>query len=176
MKKNQEITVYSYLIDVLTSINLVKTYEELGAKSDALDKLKSKTLDLIGDFEKFDNFDPRANIGLTIKVIIKNGSKILLEKKGNEYHLLSFAPALIGSIEEEICASLGKIVELRDVKPLLKAFINLNELIKESKKPEYCAVYEIVLKDEVNVLKKNYSFVNIDEVNELDKFILERTK
>ena len=174
MNKNLDTTIYSYLLEVLTLSKLIKVYKDLGKENEFSEEIRAKTLQMLDNFEKFDNLDPRTNIGFTIKVIIKNNNQYLVEKTKKGDKLISLNPSLNEKLEEDVAQKIGEICE--DVSNIhLKELINLAELGVKISKPEYVAIYvgEASIQD---VKKKNYEFKeNLENLIEIDKAIIERS-
>ena len=78
----EEFSVYKYVIDVLTKINLYKMHQAFGDDKDYLGEIVDNSRELLDNFPKLDVLNPYANIGLEIRLILKcedkylNGNKI----------------------------------------------------------------------------------------------------
>lgn len=181
----EEFSVYKYIIDVLTKINLYKMHQAFGDDKDYLGEIVDNSRELLDNFPKLDVLNPYANIGLEIRLILKCEDKYLLQKDSkNKLNLIKIKPALEGSIDKSVVEYIKTFYEDFDEKDLkLKTFINLLEFMDEESKskitkPIYSVVYEANLeKAKINRTKMKKYFINLyeinDDLNQIDKRILE---
>jgi hypothetical protein len=178
LKKDKEMSIYEYLINTLTKLNLLKVYGELDYKNNLVDEIKADTLAIINGFEEIKNFDPRANITLTIKLVLKHGNNYLV-KIGKKYdELITFNP----SLTEEICTTIAEeIKKIGDICVDFEEkyeFINAYSIMQKDKSPLKNPSYIVLAKGEIKEIKNlndTYKEVSeLDRFNELDLAIIER--
>lgn len=171
-------SIYEYLIKTLSKLNLIKVYEKLNKENNFVDEIKADTLKLIDSFEQIDTFDPRLDLNLNIKLVVKFNGKIVLEKKKNKYGLITFNPTLIGSIDEQIKNKIKEVGEAQIDSIKISSPHNAYDLVgvnEESKRPTYIVTYVINIK-EFKSLNKKYILSEKDtEVDEIDSKLIERS-
>ena len=177
--------LFSYLIDVLVSLNVHKAFAKLGKEEEAeLDKIKEKTLELINDFNTLNDFNPNINSSLFVKLIIKEKEDFIIKNTKKVDSFITFIPDLNLSIEESIKERLikfgleAKTINLVDA--INRTNLIVNNLINEKLNNShviYLIYYvelekrDIKLNGKFYIEKRNYQELNLSD---LDKYILEK--